>query len=222
MADNTNEKVASRPVETLLRSTSMLLRGMLLCRQICFVGRNVRIAQGVRIRPMTFIEDDVIIGPDTFIGVGVLIRKGSNIGARCTIGHYCVLEGNLFIDNDTHIHAQCHLGQGTYIEQKVFMGPMCMTINTKRVYLYRNFTSPIEVQHIKKGARIGGGVHICPGVTIGVEASVGAGTLVVRDVPDYAIFYGNPGKPQGMVPFDELIFKTSFTKGGFCLWKNML
>jgi acetyltransferase-like isoleucine patch superfamily enzyme len=163
------------------------------------------------------------IGDGTIISVGAIVFAGSRIGARVILGDQsCVRErveigddvvvgrGSL-VENDTTIGALTKIQANAYItaystlEDNVFIAPCVMTTND-------NFMGRTERRHdlikgptIRRGARVGGGAILCPGVEIGEEAFVGAGAVVTKDVPPRKLVVGNPARVIRDVPEDELL-----------------
>ena len=162
------------------------------------------------------------IGDETIVSTGAIVFAGSRIGARVILGDQsCVRErvvidddvvlgrGSL-VENDTTIGAMTRIQADAYItaystlEEHVFIAPCVVTTND-------NFMGRTERRHelmkgptIRRGARIGGGAVLCPGIEIGEEAFVGAGAVVTRDVPSRVIVVGNPARVLREVPDDEL------------------
>jgi len=147
-------------------------------------GRNVRVGHGVVIDP------DCVIGDDVFIGHNSVIRSGVRIGNRSIIGHLVVIEETTKIGDDVTIQSQCHITKLARIEDRVFMGPQAMCINTHRISHGRDYKAKLEGPVIKFAARIGSGSILMPGVTVGRNSVIGAGSLIVKDVPDEQIWYG--------------------------------
>jgi acetyltransferase-like isoleucine patch superfamily enzyme len=163
------------------------------------------------------------LGEGTVVSTGAVVFAGTRIGARVIIGDQaCVRErvvlgddvvvgrGTL-IENDTAIGALTRIQAGAYItaystlEDNVFVAPCVVTTND-------NFMGRTDRRHdlmkgptIRRGARIGGGATLCPGIEIGEEAFVGAGAVVIADVPPRAVVVGNPARQIRDVPDDELL-----------------
>jgi acetyltransferase-like isoleucine patch superfamily enzyme len=163
------------------------------------------------------------IGDGTIVSTGAIVFAGSHIGARVILGDQsCVRErvvvgddvvlgrGSL-IENDTTVGAMTRIQADAYItaystlEEHVFVAPCVVTTND-------NFMGRTERRHtltkgptIRRGARVGGGAVLCPGVEIGEEAFVGAGAVVTKDVPPRMIAVGNPARILREVPADELL-----------------
>jgi acetyltransferase-like isoleucine patch superfamily enzyme len=163
------------------------------------------------------------IGDGTIVSAGAIVFAGARIGARVILGDQsCVRErveigddvvvgrGSL-VENDTTIGALTKIQANAYItaystlEDNVFIAPCVVTTND-------NFMGRTEERHalikgptIRRGARIGGGAILCPGVEIGAEAFVGAGAVVTKDVPPGKLVVGNPARVLRDVPPGELL-----------------
>ena len=163
------------------------------------------------------------LGPGTIVSTGAIVFAGTNIGARVIVGDQaCVRErvtvgddvvigrGSL-IENDTtigeltKIQADAYITAYSTLEDNVFIAPCVVTTND-------NFMGRTERRHelvagptIRRGARVGGGAILCPGVEIGEEAFVGAGAVVIKDVPPRVVVVGNPARVLRDVPAEELL-----------------
>src|SRR6187455_1234201 len=163
------------------------------------------------------------IGDGTVISTGAIVFAGTAIGARVIVGDQaCVRErvilgddvvvgrGSL-IENDTSVGAMTKIQAEAYItaystlEDNVFIAPCVVTTND-------NFMGRTEKRHdaikgptIRRGARVGGGAILCPGIEVGEEAFVGAGAVVTKDVPARKLVVGNPARVLRDVPADELL-----------------
>ncbi|HKG96678.1 MAG TPA: DapH/DapD/GlmU-related protein [Pyrinomonadaceae bacterium] len=152
------------------------------------------------------ILDDVEIGEGTRIGNYVFIREKTIIGKGCTVGSYLDIEGDVRIGDFVSLQSGCYITRGVVIEDEVFCGPRIMTMNDKSITHRRPaLTFKRQAPRILRAARIGGGSVLCPGVTIGENALVGAGSVVTRDVSDRTIVAGNPAVAIGRVPDNEVI-----------------
>ena len=152
------------------------------------------------------ISDDARIGKDTRIGNFVFIRRNTIIGDGCLVGSYVDIEGDVRIGNFLSLQSGCYLTRGVIIEDEVFCGPRIVTLNDKQIsYRRASLEFRCRAPRILRAARVGGGSVICPGVTIGENALVAAGSVVVRDVPDRAIVAGNPAQVVRNVPEDQII-----------------
>jgi acetyltransferase-like isoleucine patch superfamily enzyme len=163
------------------------------------------------------------LGPGTIVSTGAIVFAGSRIGARVIVGDQaCVRErvtvgddvvigrGSL-VENDTTIGALTKIQADAYItaystlEDNVFIAPCVVTTNDNYMGRTEQRHALVKGPTIRRGARVGGGAILCPGVEIGEEAFVGAGAVVVRDVPPKALVVGNPARVLRDVPDEELL-----------------
>jgi len=152
------------------------------------------------------IQPSVLIGPGTRGGNFVFVRDDTKIGRDCIIGSFVDIEGDVSVGNNVSLQSGCYITRGVVIEDDVFCGPRIITMNDKRMS-YRRPVIPFvrAAPLIRRAARVGGGSVLLPGVTIGENALVGAGSIVTRDVPSQAIVAGNPARQIGTVPPDQVI-----------------
>jgi acetyltransferase-like isoleucine patch superfamily enzyme len=159
----------------------------------------------------TIVSSGAIVFAGTSVGARVILGDQSCVRERVTIGDDVVLGRGSLVENDTTVGAQTRIQADAYItayttiEEHVFVAPCVVTTNDnfmgrteKRLELLRGPT-------IRRGARVGGGAVLCPGVEIGEEAFVGAGAVVTKDVPPRVIVVGNPARVLRPVPEDELL-----------------
>ncbi|MFH1613014.1 MAG: acyltransferase [bacterium] len=153
------------------------------------IGENSIIRKG------TIIYESTLIGKNFETGHNVVIREENQIGDNVNIWNNSVIDYGCKIGNDVKIHCNCYIAQYTEIENNVFIAPGTTIANDLHPICTKCMKGPI----IKKGAKIGVNVTILPHVIIGEYALIGAGTVVTKDIPDYAIAYGNPSKIVGNV-----------------------
>ena len=152
------------------------------------------------------ISNDAVIGDGTRIGNFVLIRDNVSIGIGCLIGSYLDIEGDVRIGDRVSLQSACYLTRGVVIEDEAFCGPRMVTMNDKNIaYRRPSLIFQRKAPRILRAARVGGGCMLLPGVTIGENAFVGAGSVVTHDVPDCMMVAGNPARPIGRVPDEQII-----------------
>jgi UDP-2-acetamido-3-amino-2,3-dideoxy-glucuronate N-acetyltransferase len=152
------------------------------------------------------IADDARIGEGTRVGNFVLVRSNTIIGKGCVVGSYLDIEGDVRIGDFVSLQSGCYLTRGVIIEDEVFCGPRIITLNDKAISYHRpSLDFKRQAPRILRAARVGGGSILCPGVTVGENALVGAGSVVTRDVPDRVVVAGNPAVVIGNVQTDQII-----------------
>jgi acetyltransferase-like isoleucine patch superfamily enzyme len=165
----------------------------------------------VRIGDGTVVSTGAIVFAGSWIGARVILGDQSCVRERVRIGDDVVLGRGSLVENDTTIGALTRIQADAYItaystlEENVFIAPCVVTTND-------NFMGRTEQRHgltkgpaIRRGARIGGGAILCPGIEIGEEAFVGAGAVVTKDVPARSVVVGNPARVLRDVPGEELL-----------------
>jgi acetyltransferase-like isoleucine patch superfamily enzyme len=173
---------------------------------VAYKNKKTIIGSRVRIESGSVIYGGVTIGNDSGIGHNTVIRFNTDIGVHSVVANICMLEGNTTIGHHTLIHSNNHIGQKTSIGNYVFMAPFCVSTNDPKMYYYRkeytksgNHWELLKGPTVKDGARIAVGVILFPNIIIGKQAVLGAGAVVTKDVPDYAIVYGQPSRIKGYV-----------------------
>lgn len=144
----------------------------------------------------SYIDEGVEIGEGTRIWHFCHVMTGSRIGRDCRIGQNVVVGPRAVIGNNVKIQNNVSVYQGVVLEDDVFCGPSMVFTNvaTPRSAFPRNRSEDCLPTLVKKGASIGANATIVCGRTIGRYAMIGAGAVVTRDVPDYALVYGNPAR----------------------------
>ncbi len=152
-----------------------------------------RIGAGALIRSHSVIYAGVTIGADFQTGHGVLIREGNVIGDRVRIGTFCITQPDVTIGNNVRLHSHVVIGEFSVLEDECWLGPNVVLTNA-RYPRSRRVKEELRGPLIRRGAKIGANATILPGVEIGENALVGAGAVVVGDVPANAVVVGNPAR----------------------------
>jgi acetyltransferase-like isoleucine patch superfamily enzyme len=159
----------------------------------------------------TIVSTGAVVFAGTTVGERVVVGDQACVRERCTIGDDVVIGRGSLVENDTSVGALTKIQAHAYItaysllEENVFIAPCVITTND-------NFMGRTEKRHelvkgptIRRGARIGGGAVLLPGIEVGEEAFVGAGAVVLRDVPARAVMVGSPARQIREVQEEELL-----------------
>ncbi|MEY4385630.1 MAG: hypothetical protein RLY20_913 [Verrucomicrobiota bacterium] len=144
-----------------------------------------------------YVDDGAEVGAGTKVWHFAHILKGARVGEKCVIGQNVNVDGGAVVGNNVKIQNNVSVYTGAVIEDDVFLGPSCVLTNVSNPRSQVNRHSLYERTTFKRGCTIGANSTIVCGVTIGRYAFIGAGTVVLKDVPDYALIVGNPGKQLG-------------------------
>jgi acetyltransferase-like isoleucine patch superfamily enzyme len=199
---------------TLLGEGVKVLEGAVVGKQPTLSPRST--AKREPLQPTT-------IGAGAVVSTGAIVFAGSTIGERVILGDQsCVRErveigddvvlgrGSL-VENDTTIGARTKIQADAYVtaystvEEDVFIAPCVVTTNDNYMGRTEKRLTEMRGPTIRRGARVGGGAILCPGVDVGEEAFVGAGAVVTKDVPPRALVVGNPARVLREVPDEELL-----------------
>jgi acetyltransferase-like isoleucine patch superfamily enzyme len=143
-------------------------------------------------------SDDV--GPRTRVWAFAHVMKGAVVGADCNIGDHAFIETGARIGDRVIVKNGVTVWDRVTIEDEVFLGPnMVFTNDMNPRVAFKNPPERFLPTLVRRGASIGANATIVCGVTIGENAFIGAGTVVIRDVPAYALLVGNPARRIGWV-----------------------
>jgi len=147
----------------------------------------------------SYIDDGAEIGAGTKIWHFCHIMNGAQIGKNCSLGQNVNISSRAVVGNNVKIQNNVTIYDDVVIEDDVFCGPSCVFTNVINPRAFIERKNEYKKTIIKKGATIGANATIICGVTIGEYAFIGAGSVVTKDVPPYALVYGNPATIQGKV-----------------------
>lgn len=151
------------------------------------------------------IEKDVKVWHFCHLLAGCTIGEGSNIGQNCVVFPKVVLGKNVKVQNNVSIY------EGVIVEDDVFLGPSMVFTNVYNPRSAVNRKNAYRTTLVKKGTTIGANATIVCGVVLGNYSFIGAGAVVLKDIPDYGLVVGNPGRHIGYMSeygqrlhFDEM------------------
>jgi acetyltransferase-like isoleucine patch superfamily enzyme len=163
------------------------------------------------------------IGDGTVVSTAAIVFAGATVGARCILGDQsCVrervtiaddvvvgrgalVENDTTIGSGTRIQAEAYVTAYSTLEEDVFIAPCVVTTNDNFMGRTERRKELMKGPTIRRGARVGGGAILCPGIEVGEEAFVGAGAVVTKDVPPRMVVVGNPARVLRAVTEDELL-----------------
>jgi acetyltransferase-like isoleucine patch superfamily enzyme len=152
----------------------------------------------------------VLMAGSTF-GKGCTVGDNAGVRERCRVGDNVVVGRSVTVENDTEIGSRTKIQSGAYvtayvvIEEDCFIAPMVVTTNDNYMGRTQERFKHLKGCTVRRGARVGGGAHLLPGIEIGEEAFVATGAVVTRDVPAGKLAMGVPAKVVKDVPAGELL-----------------
>jgi len=163
------------------------------------------VGDGVRLLAHAVVFAGTRLGDRVIVGDQACVRERCEVGADVVIGRGAFVENDVLVGERTKVQANAYVTAYSTLEEDVFLAPCVVTTND-------NFMGRTESRHellkgptIRRGARIGGGAVLLPGIEIGEEAFVGAGAVVLHDVPARAVVVGNPAHQIREVRDEELL-----------------
>ena len=168
--------------------------------------------------PSSILDENVTIGTDTKIWHFSHIMNGAVIGKGCNIGQNVVVSPEVILGNNVKVQNNVSIYTGVVCEDDVFLGPSVVFTNVINPRSAVDRRSQYQKTLVKKGASIGANATIICGNNIGSYAFIGAGAVVTKEVPDYALVVGNPAKQIGWV--SEYGHRLNFDKNGLGVCKE--
>lgn len=167
---------------------------------------NITEHQRIKVHATAEIGKGATVGYGTQVWNEAQIRNGAQIGDHCILGKGVYIDADVVIGNNVKLENRASIFRGARLADGVFVGPHSCLLNDKRP---RAITTEGKLKTeddwevssvtVDKGASIGGGCTVLPGVHIGRFAMVGAGSVVTKNVPEYALVFGNPARIAGYV-----------------------
>lgn len=149
------------------------------------------------VHPSAIVDEGCEIGNGTKIWHFSHIMTGAKLGERCNIGQNVVVSPDVILGNNVKVQNNVSLYTGVTCDDDVFLGPSCVFTNVTNPRSAVNRRGQYAKTHVGKGASIGANATIVCGHDIGAFAFIGAGAVVTKNVPDYALLVGNPARQLG-------------------------
>ncbi|MCL6524057.1 MAG: N-acetyltransferase [Thermoflavifilum sp.] len=151
------------------------------------------------IHPTAIVDEGCVVGTGSQIWHFAHLMSGAQIGQQCTIGQNVFIASGVVVGNRVKIQNNVSLYAGVVIEDEVFLGPSCVFTNIRHPRSAISRKEYFEQTIVRKGATIGANATLVCGIEIGSYAFVGAGAVITRNVPAYALVVGNPARQIGWV-----------------------
>ena len=153
----------------------------------------------IQVHPTAIVDEGAVIGAGTKIWHFSHIMPEAIIGQDCVIGQNGMIAPQVVLGNRVKVQNNVSVYTGVICEDDVFLGPSCVFTNVINPRSFIERKDEFRSTLVKKGATIGANATILCGITIGEYAMIGAGSVVTKNVPPYALIVGNPGKQIGWV-----------------------
>lgn len=183
---------------------------------------SIQTQPSVFIHPRALVES-ADIGPNTRVWAFAHVMSGARVGSHCNIGDHAFIEGGVELGHNVTVKNGVAVWSGVTVEDNVFLGPNCVFTNDRnpRAYIKKD-SGQLEATRVCENATIGANATIVCGVTIGKWAFIGAGSVVVRSVPDFALVVGNPSRQIGWmcVCAQKLPLSAEAAEDSICLCRH--
>lgn len=153
--------------------------------------------QSYFVHDSSYVDEPAHIGTNTKIWHFCHVSKNVTIGNDCSFGQNVFIANDVVIGNRVKVQNNVSIYTGCEIEDEVFLGPSCVLTNVTNPRSQVNRHSLYERTLFRRGCTIGANATIVCGITLGRYSFIGAGTVVTKDCPDYALIIGNPGRQKG-------------------------
>ena len=170
----------------------------------------------------SFVDDGAIIGKGTKIWHFSHVSGTAKVGDHCNFGQNVYIDNGVIIGNGVKIQNNVSVYKGVIVEEGVFLGPSMVFTNVINPRSFVERKTEFRPTYVRKGATIGANATIVCGIEIGAYSLIGAGAVVIKDVPPYALIVGNPSRQVGWMSRTGI--KLVFDKAGkaVCQEENLI
>jgi acetyltransferase-like isoleucine patch superfamily enzyme len=168
------------------------------------VPEPARIGERVAVLAGAVVFAGAEIASGAIVGDQAQVRERTVVGEASVVGRGSAIDNEVEIGARVNIQTNCYVTGGTVIEDDVFVGPGVTMTNDNTMRRHAPVIAH-DAPRLRRACRVGGGAVLCPGVTVGEEAFVAAGAVVVRDVPSLTVVMGVPAKEVRRVPDSDLL-----------------
>lgn len=162
----------------------------------------------------SFVDQGAVIGKGTKIWHFCHVMGTASLGENCNLGQNVYIDSHVVIGNGVKIQNNVSVYKGVVVEDDVFLGPSMVFTNVINPRSFIERKNEFRTTTLKKGSTIGANATILCGIEVGAYALVGAGSMVIRDVPAYGLVVGNPARQVGWVSRSGL--RLHFDESGRC------
>lgn len=164
----------------------------------------LRVGTGATVCAGAVVLAGASLGPRSVIGDQAHVRERAQIGAESTIGRGSAVDNDVVVGARVRVQTGCYLTAYSGVEDDVFVAPGVLTTNDNAMGRHASGEA-LRGAVLRRACRVGGGAVLLPGIEVGEEAFVAAGSLVTRDVPARAVAMGTPARVVGEVPDEDLL-----------------
>ena len=172
-------------------------------------------ASNIFIHPSSVIDEGAVIGNGTKIWHFSHLMPACRVGENCIIGQNVFIDNNVSIGNGVKVQNNVSVYNGVIVEDDCFLGPSVVFTNVINPRSFIERKNEFKKTLVKKGASIGANATILCGIEIGAYSLIGAGAVVVENVPGFALMVGNPARQVGWVSIDGN--KLNFDESGVAI-----
>lgn len=167
-----------------------------------YISDDFQSGSNLKLGNFVIIEDDVVVGNNVKIGHRVTLKSGTRIKDNSIIDDHCITTGACYIGSNVNIRTGAIVSKATIIEDSCFIGPGVITNHTKTVTHARESTIVGEnlLTYISFASIVGSQASILAGVYIGPQSIIGGGSVIVKDIEGYGVFFGTPCRKISDLP----------------------